>query len=222
MVRGMTHDEYTAYDHRNVFCFLWLNPQGEIDVYRYRKVFFGTKSSPFLLQIGLKHHLEGSISKSQMASQLIRNLCMDDPVNCVGNTEKAREFWQEAIWIFKDGGFNLRKFRSNDEDLFREFADGQVQQFHKVLGVSWDLKSDELLPLVDLDVNVPKKLIKREVLSCFSNIYDPCGLVSPVVTPLKIVVQDCWQEKLGWDKEVNKDFRRHVEEVLNGFSGGWE
>ena len=155
-----------------------------------------------------------------MASQLLRNLYMDDPVKSVENTEKAREFWQEAIRVFKDGGFNLRKFRSNDEDLLREFSDGQVQQIHKVLGVSWDLKSDELLPLVDLDVTVPKKLAKREVLSCLSKIYDPCGLVSPVVTPLKIVVQDCWKEKLGWDEEVNQDFRWRVEEVLKGCSGG--
>ena len=115
-------------EDRNVCCFLWLNPQGEIDVYRYRKVFFGAKSSPFLLQVVLKHHLEGSISESEMASQLLRNLYMDDPVNSVENSEKAREFWQEAIRIFKDGGFNLRKFRSNDEALLREFADGQVQQ----------------------------------------------------------------------------------------------
>ena len=34
---------------RNVCCFLWLNPQGEIEEYRYRKVIFGAKSSPFLL-----------------------------------------------------------------------------------------------------------------------------------------------------------------------------
>ena len=79
------------------------------------------------------------------------------------NSEKARrEFWYQAICIIKDGGFNLRKFRSNDEDLLREFADGQVQQSHKVLGVSWYLKSDELSPLVDLDVTVPKKLTKRD------------------------------------------------------------
>ena len=68
-----------------------------------------------------------------MASQLLRKLYMDDPVNSVENTEKVREFWQKAIRIFKDGGFNLRKFRSNDEDLLREFAGGQVQQYHKVL-----------------------------------------------------------------------------------------
>ena len=46
-------------EDRNVCCLLWLNPQGEVDVYRYRKVFFGAKSSPFPLQVVLKHHLEG-------------------------------------------------------------------------------------------------------------------------------------------------------------------
>lgn len=91
-----------------------------------------------------------------------------------------------------------------------------MRQFHKVLGVSWDLKADQLLLFVDLDDAVPKKLTKREVLSCLSKIYDPCGLVSPVVTPLKIIVQDCWKEKHGWDEEIDQDFRRRVEEGLKG------
>ena len=141
-------------------------------------------------------------------------------MNSVENTEKAREFWHEAVTIFKEGGFNLRKFRSNDEDLLREIADGQVQQLHKGLGVSWNLKSDELLPLAGVDDVVPKKFIKREVLSLLSKIYDPSGLVSPVVTPLKIIVQDLWKEKVGWDVEFNQEFRSRVEEVLKGFSGG--
>ena len=201
---------------RNVCCFLWLNPQGHIQEYRYRKVIFGAKSSPFLLQAVLKYHLEGFVGKSEIASQLLRNLFMDDPVNSVENTEKAREFWHEAVTIFKEGGFNLRKFRSNDEDLLREIADGQVQQLHKVLGVSWNLKSDELLPLAGVDDVVPKKFTKREVLSLLSKIYDPSGLVSPVVTPLKIIVQDVWKEKVGWDVEFNQEFRSRVEEVLKG------
>ena len=57
--------------------------------------------------------------------------------------------------------------------------------------------SDELLPLVDVEDIVHNKFRKREVLSCLCKIYDPCGLVSLVVTPLKIIDQDCWKEKLG-------------------------
>ena len=72
---------------RNVCCFLWLNPQGDIEEYRYRKVLFGAKSSPFLQQAILKYSLEGFVGKSEIASQLLRNLYMDDPVNSVENTE---------------------------------------------------------------------------------------------------------------------------------------
>ena len=77
---------------RNVCCFLCLYPQGEIEEYRYRKVIFAAKSSPFLQQAVLKYHLEGFVGVSEIADQLLRNLYMDDPVNSVENTEKAREF----------------------------------------------------------------------------------------------------------------------------------
>ena len=63
------HDE-----DRNVCCFSWLNLQGETEVYRYRKVFFSAKSSPFLLQVVLKQHLESFVNESEMASQLLCNL----------------------------------------------------------------------------------------------------------------------------------------------------
>ena len=61
---------------------------------------------------------------------------------------------------------------------------------------------------------------ERSIISCLSKIYNPCELVSPVITPLKIIVQDCWIEKLGWNEEVNVHLRSRVEEVLKGFSGG--
>ena len=77
---------------RNVCCFLCLYPRGEIEEYRYRKVIFAAKSSPFLQQAVLKYHLEGFVGVSEIADQLLRNLYMDDPVNSVENTEKAREF----------------------------------------------------------------------------------------------------------------------------------
>ena len=57
-------------------------------MYTYNKVFFGAKTSPFLLQVVLKQHLESFISKSEMASQLLPNLYMDDPVNSMEDTKK--------------------------------------------------------------------------------------------------------------------------------------
>lgn len=76
-----------------------------------------------------------------------------------------------------------------------------MRQIHKVLGTSWDLKYDELLPLAELEEIAPREIVKKGVLSCLSKIYDPCGLASPAVIPLKILVQDCWKRKLTWDEE---------------------
>ena len=60
---------------------------------------------------------------------------------------------------------SCRRFRSNDEVLLREIADDPVHRFYKVLGVSWDLKSHELLLLAGVDDIMSKTLTKREVLS---------------------------------------------------------
>ena len=82
----------------------------------------------------LKQHLESFIHESEMASQLLyNNLYMDDPVNSMENTEKAREFWHEAVCIFKDGGFNLWKFQPNDKDLLREFQTAKYNSYTKYL-----------------------------------------------------------------------------------------
>ena len=43
-------------DERNVCCFLWQHLDGTIVIYRLTRVFFGATSSPFLLQVTLKHH----------------------------------------------------------------------------------------------------------------------------------------------------------------------
>ena len=69
-----------------------------------------------------------------------------------------------------------------------------MQRFHKVLGVSCDLKSNELLPFPCVDDIMPKILTKRDVLPLLSKIYDLSALVSPVVTKLK----DLWEALKGF------------------------
>ena len=43
----------------NGCCFLCLTPQREIEEHRYRKVIFGAKSSPLILQAVLKYPFRG-------------------------------------------------------------------------------------------------------------------------------------------------------------------
>jgi hypothetical protein len=40
---------------------------------------------------------------------------------------------------------------------------------------------------------------KREILSKTAQVFDPLGLVAPVVVKAKIILQQCWSLKIGWD-----------------------
>ena len=75
----------------------------------------------------------------------------------------------------------------------------------KVLGVIWDKNTDEfVLRLKGLDDGVPcKGHRKRSLLSIISSIYDPLGLISPIVIKLKILFQQVCTEKLDWDDPIS-------------------
>ena len=108
-------------DDRDVLRFVWVdnikkdNPN--ILIYGYARVVFGL-NSPFLLNATLKHH----ISKYQdvdpeFMTKMLNSLYVDDlnsGENCVCD---AFSFYQKAKSITSDGGFNLRKWMSNSNEL---------------------------------------------------------------------------------------------------------
>ena len=47
-----------------------------------------------------------------------------------------------------------------------------------------------------------KKFTKRRILSCISQIFDPLGLIGPVMTNGKILMQNLWILRLQWDEIV--------------------
>ncbi|KAJ8957169.1 hypothetical protein NQ318_007730 [Aromia moschata] len=50
-----------------------------------------------------------------------------------------------------------------------------------------------------------KLTTKRTILSCISQIFDPLGLLSPCVIIAKVIIQDLWLAKLGWDDLLPKN-----------------
>jgi len=87
-------------DERNVCCFLWQHLDGTIVTYRLTRVFFRATSSPFLLQVTLKNHLESEVKERDVAEELLRNLYVDDLVNSVDSDVEAANFWTKAVEIF--------------------------------------------------------------------------------------------------------------------------
>ena len=74
----------------------------------------------------------------------------------------------------------------------------------KVLGISWDRKSDKFYFHLALLGRKAKglALTRRNILSVLASLYDPLGIVSPLVVRVKMLFQDLCKEGVGWDEEI--------------------
>lgn len=51
------------------------------------------------------------------------------------------------------------------------------------------------------------KPTKRNILSKISKIFDPLGLIGPIIVRAKIILQRIWNEKLDWDDRVSPELQ---------------
>ena len=166
-----------AESDRDYLRFLWFDDitkqEPKIIQMHYNRLLFGLTCSPAILSETIRHH----IAKYQIASPkvvaILNRLYADDMSCGVSDTEEAFEIYRQSKQIMSEGGFNLRKWRSNDKALLRKIVEHETQlnnaecltegkitedeqtysQFAmgnldnhgpKVLGVNWDNDSDQL------------------------------------------------------------------------------
>ena len=97
-----------------------------------------------------------------------------------------------------------------EDQTFARYSIGNqesVSDERTVLGLSWDNKNDEFEfsfnNLIGLASELP--VTKRSVLSVAGRIYDPLGVISPVVIPIKVLFQQICRRKGHWDQELDDD-----------------
>ncbi len=82
-----------------------------------------------------------------------------------------------------------------------------VSNSDKVLGVKWDKSRDKIK--IDTEKFVeevtekePEKVTKRLVLSVIAKLFDPLGIISPVLIDAKILLQELCKLKIDWDEDL--------------------
>ena len=188
--------------------FLWLKDtskppsHGNVQVYRFCRVPFGIIASPFLLGATIQCHLKEAGSK--YAQSVLQGLYVDNVILSVTSLQEAQEFYTEVKALFDSAAMNLREWACNCEDFVtgipsRDRADGTT---HKVLGMVWDCSTDTLrLPRLSED-QLRSCTTKREVLQAISTLFDPLGLLAPVVLRAKLFLQHLWKENMTWDAQL--------------------
>jgi len=75
------------------------------------------------------------------------------------------------------------------------------------LGLLWNSTTDKLIFCVQ--INQDTTPTKRSVLRASAFIYDPLGLLSPVIIQCKMFMQQLWQMKINCDDQLTTELKEH-------------
>ncbi|XP_062557054.1 uncharacterized protein LOC134221904 [Armigeres subalbatus] len=185
-----------------------------IEVYELQTVTYGLSPSSFLATRVIQKLAEDiGYRYEHAASKISKDFYMDDFISGADSIEQARVLRQEAQALMAEGGLHLRKWSSNKlevlDDPTKELGKGPpTMRFEpekiKTLGVAWEMEPDQFGVEV-LTLNIDEQWTKRKVFSAIAQLYDPLGLVSPVVAWAKIRMQHLWLIAADWDDVVPGD-----------------
>ena len=163
--------------------------------------------------------MESYLFDPEFVDKLIASLHMDDLISGSNSLSVAVEFLQKSKQRLSTAGFNLRKFHSNFKHgsiLNEHFnSDGYV----KVLGLLWDKVKDEFVfSFKHLLKDKVDKPTKRNVIKLLASIYDPLGVLNPIVVTFKVFFQKLCLSKLGWDEHLDGDLLKEWNVIIEGLS----
>ncbi|XP_058828323.1 uncharacterized protein LOC131688174 [Topomyia yanbarensis] len=156
---------------------------------------------------------------------------VDDFIAGAQSVEEATQLRSELNELLSKGGFSLRKWTSNKLQVLQGLSADEIgthsslkfdkDETVKALGISWEPQRDILR--FDTNISQKGKLTKRAILSKISQLFDPLGLIAPVIIRGEILMQHLWLESYGWDDEVPENiatkWKRYSEQLplLTGF-----
>ncbi|XP_064461641.1 uncharacterized protein LOC135371581 [Ornithodoros turicata] len=204
---------------RDALRFLWCQDgptedisQNPVEVWRMKRVPFGTTASPFLLAATLRHHLDNVKGHFQRtARHIVNSFYVDDLLTGSSTVDGAITIYNDASSILQEAGMNLRKWISNAEEVRKQFGEQDTnsrqertlscREDRKVLGILWDTYGDTLKVSGKrmLEDGVALISSKRGILSAAAKLFDPLGMLSPFSIRIKMLFQRLWEEKLDWD-----------------------
>lgn len=220
---GVTSDVAQAFlqvsvtpSDRNVLRFLWWDKDGNVVVYRHRRVVFGVSSSPFLLGATIQLHLNRALkstilpNKRFMIEKLKKSFYVDDCIASLDSIDEMQMFQEEAVSVMNEAEFDLRKWKHTGMPCLDEPT--------SVLGLLWDTENDTLSLTGFPKETISTPITKRLILSSVQRVFDPIGIISPVLLRPKILLQRLWSEKIDWDAEIDfesqKEFTQWRQQLI--------
>ncbi|XP_055589848.1 uncharacterized protein LOC129742029 [Uranotaenia lowii] len=191
------------------------------DQYSQIMLTYGTACAPYLSTRCLKQlAYDHMMINKHVASKISTDFYMDDLISGDQTDDAAIDLLSEVQGILGSAGFELRKWASNSSAVLasipealnddRLFLELDSSPSIKTLGLIWHPKSDSF-HFKSPDLIQSQQLTKRIVVSEMAQLFDPLGILGPVVVKAKIFVQQLWRANLSWDDPLSPNL-----------SGAWE
>ncbi|XP_044735414.1 uncharacterized protein LOC123297721 [Chrysoperla carnea] len=144
------------------------------------------------------------------ASRILkRDFYVDNLLTGANSLNEILQLRDELIQLVRKGGFELRQWASNHKHALDNFDQRTLDldcainddPVSKTLGVAWNSLTDSFIFTVN-PIDPLTKITKRTILSNIARIFDPIGLLGPIVLAAKIIIQACWKSKVHWDEAV--------------------
>lgn len=137
------------------------------------------------------------------------NISVDNILTGIEDIESGQKLCQDLNNILATAQMKLRQWASNEPLILKDINPEDIDKNYtiykdfrlKTPGIVWNAARDMFIYTTKhLPTNV--KLTKRYIISEIAEIFDPSGLLGPIILYAKIIMQDIWNAKINWDEEV--------------------
>lgn len=187
--------------------------------FELQTVTYGLASSPFLATMALKQlAIDHSEEYPLAAAAIEKCFYMDDALTRAQTLEEACKLQQELVQLLRRGCFDAHKWCSNSDVILEDVPDElkgdgvnvsdiDSKAIVKTLGVAWSPKEDWFSFCVPSNNSNPEHpLTRRKVLSEVARIFDPLGLIGPVLTTAKLFLREIADTTTDWDAPLPQAF----------------
>ncbi|XP_039310755.1 uncharacterized protein LOC105197317 [Solenopsis invicta] len=220
IMRWRKHQFVLAADIEKIYRQIWVHPEdrdpqriywrigSRVQEFHLNTVTYGLASAPYLAVRTLRQLAEDEGERFPRAAEALpRDTYVDDVLSGASSQLETCELREQLTQLYLAGGFRLRKWVANHEDLLRDIPAEHrsslpstvalTSEEHDVLGIRWLPAEDSFAPTVK---SMTEELVtKRTVLRQTARLFDPLGWLAPVVINAKLLIQAAWLRRLDWD-----------------------
>jgi hypothetical protein len=200
------------YDDRDCLRFLWY-VDGKLAQYRMTSHLFGgvwcASSSTFALRKAVVDFPASDETKETVN----RSMYVDDMLRSLQTPLQAKTLVNGVRDTLTQGGFHLTKFISNHPEVLSDLSDTDIAQEAKLissnieskaLGIKWLVSSDEFQYVKNQSLQA-SGVTKRSMLRSVASLYDPLGLINPVIVKGRMLFQEATRLGKDWDDDITGD-----------------